>query len=277
MQHNTTLPVYGVRQINFVNWRGIATLYAKEVRRYLKVYTQTLAAPAVTTLLNMAIFVVALGGVQAGKTTRVVLGVPFADFIAPGLIIMAMMQNAFANTSSTLIIGKVQGSIIDVLMPPLLPGELVAAFVAGAVTRALMVSVVVWLVVWFVPGVNIPVRHFWAVAYFGLMGSTLLALIGILTGIWAEKFDHTAAVTNFVVQPLSMLSGTFYTISRLPESWKTVSLYNPFFHIIDGFRYGFIGASDAHLLPGALSVLGLNVLLWTVCVQLFKSGWRLRA
>jgi ABC-2 type transport system permease protein len=268
----STLPAFGARPIAVINRFGLWTLYLKEVRRFLKVYTQTLLAPCVTTLLYLAIFVVAIGG-----TGKKLLGVPFADFIAPGLVVMTMLQNSFANSSSSLIIGKVQGSIIDILMPPLSPGELVMAYVAGAVTRALLVGAVVCLAVWLMPGVDLHIHNIGAILYFGIMGSALLALMGILTGLWAEKFDHSAAITNFVVQPLSMLSGTFYTLAKLPPFWAKVSLFNPFFHIIDGFRYGFIGAADAPLLPGAIALLLINALLWFLCVRLFRSGWRTRA
>jgi ABC-2 type transport system permease protein len=266
-----TIPPFGARPIAVVNSYGVWTLYSKEVRRFLKVYTQTLVAPCVTTLLYLAVFVVAIG-----VNGRTLLGVPFPDFIAPGLIIMTMIQNSFANSSSSIIIGKVQGSIIDILMPPLSPGELVTAYVCGAVTRALLVGVVVCLAVLLLPGVDLHIHNIGIILFFGIMGAALLSLMGVITGLWAEKFDHTAAITNFVVQPLSMLSGTFYTLDRLPGLWAKLSHFNPFFHIIDGFRFGFIGASDAPLLPGAIMLLVLNTLLWFACVQLFRSGWRTR-
>jgi ABC-2 type transport system permease protein len=265
------LPPFAHRPITVVNSYGLWTLYTKEIRRFLKVYTQTLLAPCVTTLLYLAIFVVAIGG-----NDRKLLGVHFADFIAPGLIIMTMIQNSFANSSSSLIIGKVQGSIIDILMPPLSSGELVAAYVCGGVTRALLVGTVVCLAILLLPGVDLHVYNVGVILFFGITGSALLALMGILTGLWAEKFDHSAAITNFIVQPLSMLSGTFYTRNSLPEFWREVSLFNPFFHIIDGFRFGFIGVSDAPLLPGAIALVAINILLWFICVFLLRSGWRTR-
>ncbi len=267
------IPPFGARPIAVVNSYGLWTLYYKEVRRFLKVYTQTLLAPCITTLLYLAVFVVAIGGSGSGRR---LLGVPFADFIAPGLIIMTMIQNSFANSSSSIIIGKVQGSIIDILMPPLSPGELVMAYVCGAVTRALLVGMVVCVAVLLLPGVNLHYHSLAAILFFGVMGSAMLSLIGILTGLWAEKFDHTAAITNFIVQPLSMLSGTFYTQSQLPGVWGKVSQFNPFFHIIDGFRYGFIGAADAPLLPGAIALVAINIMLWFACVMLLHSGWRIR-
>lgn len=262
----------GVPRIGVVNWYGLGILYAKEVRRFWKVQTQTIWAPAITTLLFLAIFTVALG--RGGHT---LLGHPFADFVAPGLIVMAMIQNAFANTSSTILIGKVQGTIIDVLMPPLSAGELTAAFLGGAITRAVAVGLAVWLAMLLWPGVEVVVRHGWAVAYYGLMGAVMLGAMGILTGMWAEKFDHAAAITNFVIQPLSLLSGTFYTLDKLHGHWAAASHANPFFFIIDGFRYGFLGVSDGPLLFGALFLAGINLALVVLIYALFRSGWKLRA
>lgn len=262
---------FGEPRIHLINWLGVWTLYYKEVRRFLKVVTQTVAAPAVTTLLFLAIFQVALG--RAGKT---MLDVPFSDFLAPGLIIMAMVQNAFANTSSSILIGKIQGAIIDVLMPPLSAAELVFAYVAGALTRAALVGCAVWLALLAWPGVHVGVTHLWAILLFGLLGSALMALLGILTGLWADKFDHAAAITNFIIQPLTLLSGTFYTMDRLPGIWQTIGHWNPFFFLIDGFRYGFIGKADGSLLIGAVVLFGLNVVLTGLSYVLLRRGWRLR-
>ncbi len=266
------LPLPGAPVIPFVNWGGLRGLYIKEVRRFFKVQLQTVWAPAFTTLLYLVIFTVALGG-GAHK----VLGAPFATFIAPGLIVMAMMQNAFANSSFALLVGKMQGTIIDYLMPPLATAELMAALIGAAVTRAILVGVAVWLAMLFWPGVEIVPAHFGAVIWFGLMGSILLALLGLITSIWAEKFDHAAAVTNFVVAPLSLLSGTFYSVDRLSPLFSAVSHANPFFYVISGFRYGFIGVADSPVLIGALGLLALNVLLGIATYALLASGWKLKA
>jgi ABC-2 type transport system permease protein len=265
-------PEPGVVVIPSVNWQGLKTLYLKEVRRFFKVQLQTVWAPAITTLLFLVIFALALGGSKPS-----VMGVPYPDFLGPGLIVMGMIQNAFANSSSSLLVAKVQGSIIDVLMPPLSAGELVVAFVAGAVTRAWLVGIAVWAVMAIAPGVNVPIANPLLVLYFGTMGSVMLALLGVLTGIWADKFDHAAAVTNFVIQPLTLLSGTFYAIDRVSPVMKTISHANPFFYIIDGFRSGFIGVSDGLLGQGALMLLIVNVILWTACYRVLRSGWRLKA
>jgi ABC-2 type transport system permease protein len=262
----------GVPVIPFVNWGGLQALYVKEVRRFFKVQLQTVWAPSATTLLFLIIFTVALG--RGGRT---VLGVPFADFIAPGLIVMGMMQNAFANSSFSLLVGKIQGTIVDYLMPPLSTGEVLTGLVAAAMTRALLVGLTLWAAMLLWPGVHVVPKHLWAVAWFGLMGSAMLSFLGVLTSIWAEKFDHAAAVTNFVVQPLSLLSGTFYSIESLHGVFQAISHANPFFYVISGFRYGFIGVSDSPLLIGGLALLGLNILLGTLCYRLLASGWKLKA
>lgn len=263
---------FGARVIGTVNWIGLQTLYMKEVRRFMKVWSQTLGAPAVTTVLFMIIFDLALGG--RGRTTG---DMPFGQFLAPGLIVMAMLQNAFANSSSSLLIAKVQGNIIDVLMPPLNAAELTAGFIAGAVTRGLLVGLFVGIVFTLLPGVPFSPQHPWAIGYFSVAACTLLASAGALTGVWADKFDHAAAVTNFVIAPLSLLSGTFYSISRLPEGWQTFSSFNPFFYFIDGFRYGFIGQADSDLTTGVLYTLVLNILLLVWVYRVFKTGYRLKA
>lgn len=261
----------GVPVFRNVNWGGLKTLYIKEVRRFFKVQLQTIWGPALTTLLFLAIFTVALGGVK-----RQVLGVPFADFLAPGLIVMAMMQNAFANASFGLLVGKIQGTIVDYLMPPLSIAELLGALVAAAVTRAFLVGFAVWLAMLLWPGVHVTVANPLALLWFGLMGSLLLALLGVLTSIWAEKFDHNAAVTNFVVAPLSLLSGTFYSIDALAPAFRMISLANPFFYAISGFRFGFIGAADSPVLFGGLLLLAINLVLTVLCYLLLRSGWKLR-
>src|SRR3546814_357001 len=205
------------------------------------------------------------------------MGVSFADFGAPGLIVMGMMQNAFANSSVALLVGKVQGTIVDYLMPPLSTGELLSAMTAGAVTRAILVGLAVWGAMLLWPGVHVTVKHLWAVIWFGLMGSVLLTFLGVLTSIWAEKFDHAAAVTNFVVAPLSLLSGTFYSIENLHGVFQTISHFNPFFYVISGFRYGFLGVADSPIAIGAVALLAANVALGGLCYLVLKTGWKLQA
>lgn len=262
----------GVPVIHGVNWLGIRTLYVKEVRRFFKVQLQTVWAPAITTLMFLAIFTLALGGAKGE-----VLGLPYATFLAPGLIIMGMVQNAFQNSLSSIIIAKVQGTIVDVLMPPLSHGELLFCYAAGAVTRAWLVGLAIWVAMLFWPGVDVSIANPAQVFLFGTLGALMLGLLGVLTGIWADKFDHGAAVTNFLVQPLTLLSGTFYAIDRLPPAIQAFSRANPFFYMIDGFRAGFIGVAEAPVALGAAIVGGLCILLWWSCYALLKSGWKLRA
>jgi ABC-2 type transport system permease protein len=270
-------PAPGQPLFHGFNRIGLWTLYMKEVRRFFKVQTQTIWAPAVTTLLYLVIFTLALGG-----GNRVVLGVPFATFVAPGLIAMGMINNAFANSSFGLLVGKVQGTVIDYLMPPISTLELLLALVMAAVTRAVLVGLAVWGAMQLWPGLNLPVHHPWAIVWFGLMGSILLALIGVLTSLWAEKFDHNAAVTNFVITPLSMLSGTFYVIDKLAPAFQAVSRSNPFFYVISGFRFGFLGQSDigstnTAVLHGALGLGVLNLVLGVATYAILRSGWKLKA
>lgn len=271
-----SFPAKGAPLIHRVNWIGLWTLYMKEVRRFFKVQTQTIWAPAITTLLFLVIFSIAMG-----RGGRLVLGVDFATFVAPGLIAMGMMQNAFANASFSFLSGKLQGTIVDLLMPPLSEAELMAGMIAAAVTRAVLVGLALAAAMLLWPGVSLAAAHPWAVAWFGLMGSVFLALLGFLSSIWAEKFDHNAAVTNFVIAPLSLLSGTFYVIDNLAPLFQTVSRFNPFFYIISGFRFGFLGRSDIGSTNMAVlhSAIGLGVLnlgLGVLTYAVLRSGWKLK-
>ncbi len=258
-----------VRVMGIINWCGLRTLYFKECRRFLKVALQTILAPTVTALLFLAIFSLALG-----KEITEVNGVGFLSFMAPGLIMMTIMQNSFANTSSSLMLAKIQGNVVDILMPPLSAAELLLAIVGGGITRGLICGFVLSIVV--IGFVNLEVDQFLALFYFAFMGSLFLALIGVLTAIWAEKFDQLAAITNFVITPLAFLSGTFYSIERLPEPFYTASQFNPFFYLIDGFRYGFIGKSDGSLIIGCIVVFTINLALGLLVHQILKNGWRLK-
>jgi ABC-2 type transport system permease protein len=266
----------GVPHIRTLNVPGMQALYVKEVRRFFKVQLQTIWAPAVTTLLFLVIFTVALGG--AGRT---VIGVPFPDFIAPGLIMMAMLQNSFANASFSLLVGKIQGTIVDYLMPPLAVGELILALVGAAISRAVLVGLALWLAMLLWPGVDVMPRHLWAVAAFGLLGASMIGFLGLITSVWAEKFDHAAAVTNFVVTPLALLSGTFYSIDRLAPWFQNVAHANPVYYAIMGFRYGFIGTVDSTIdhpgLTALLALVAVNILLGVLTYRLLASGWKLKA
>ena len=264
------LPPPQPRQIGAVNWLGLWVLTSKEVRRFLKVYAQTVIAPVITTCLFYLIFALALGGAQ-----RMIGSVGYMAFLAPGLIMMSMAQNAFANTSSSLVISKVQGNIVDVLMPPLSPMELTIAYTFGGVARGLVVGLVsVAALAVFAPT---PLLHPFYIVYYGVMGSMLLALMGLIGGIWSEKFDQLAAVQNFIVMPATFLSGTFYTADRLPEAWRFLCHLNPFFYMIDGFRYGFIGVSDGTLGVGLALLFFSNAALATLAYGLIATGYKLKS
>jgi ABC-2 type transport system permease protein len=273
-KHSPTPAQGGIGEIRIsgFNWSGMRALYVKEVRRFMKVQLQTVWAPALTTLLFLVIFTVALG-----RGDMTILGAPFADFIAPGLIIMGMVQNAFANSSFSLLVGKVQGTIVDYLMPPLSNFELMAAMVGASVTRAVAVGGAVWLAMLLWPGVHVSVHHLWAVLWFGLLGSSLVALMGLMTSIWAEKFDHAAVVSNFVIAPLSLLSGTFYSVEKLSPLFQTISHANPFFYMISGFRYGFLGQADSPIFVGAVVLLALNIVMGGIVYAALSSGWKLKS
>jgi ABC-2 type transport system permease protein len=262
-------PPLPVRRYGPVNLLGLLTLTSREVRRFMKVYTQTILAPVVTTSLLLAVFALALGGVA-----REMGGRTFAEFLAPGLIIMAMTQNAFANTSSSIMIAKVQGNIVDTLMPPLSPLELLLGFALGGVVRAAVVGAVVALCLW--PFVALHVHSAFLILFHGLAASLLLSLIGMAGAIWSEKFDHIAAVTNFVVTPLAFLSGTFYTLDRLPPPWHEIALLNPFFYMIDGFRAGFIGHHDSSLAIGVAIMSAANLFMLALCHRMLATGYKLR-
>lgn len=272
-------PEYGVRRFDGVNWLGVWTLYKKEVRRFLKVAFQTVLAPVISTLLFLLVFVAAWGDRPPINVEGTL--VPFLAFLPPGLIMMAVLNNAFANSSSSLIIGKVQGNIVDVLMPPLSASELTAAFVLGAATRGLMVGAVTAVTCYLFVGGSVPltIASPAALLFFAVAASLMLAMAGVLAGVWAEKFDQLAAVTNFLVTPLAMLSGTFFSVKadNIPDFVATISHFNPFFYAIDGFRYGVIGASDAPVLLGAAVMIGVNAALYFVCYLVLKSGWRLKS
>ena len=253
-----------------VNWIGVQTLYLREVRRFWKVGAQTVAAPVVTTLLYMLVFVVALQNARPPLH-----GTPFAEFVAPGLIMMAILQNAFANASSSLIQAKIMGTATDFLTPPLSPLELTLGFTLGAATRGVAVGLVTALCV--MPFAKLGLANIALIVWFGLIASLLMGMVGVLAGLWSEKFDHLSAVQNFVVMPMTFLSGTFYLIDSLPEPFASISKFNPFFYLIDGFRAGFIGHAEGSLMVGVVMSAVLTVVMGAACWLVFRSGWRLKS
>ena len=260
----------GERRFGRVNWLGVRTLTEREVRRFLNVYTQTVLAPIMTSVLFMAIFTLAFG---LGRGP--VGDLAYETFLAPGILMMVVIQNAFANTSSSLMIAKIQGNIVDTLMPPLSSSEILAGYVAGGVVRGLVCAVAVMVVIF--PWAEIwPAHPLWML-WFALSGSVILALLGLLAAIYAEKFDQMSAITNFVITPLSFLSGTFYSIERLPAMVQTISHLNPFFYLIDGFRFGALGVSDSSPWLGFGVTLAVGFVLGWMCLRWLSSGYRLKA
>ena len=260
----------GVRRFGRVNWLGVWTLYAREVRRFLGVYTQTILATVATSSLFMLVFSLAFASRRGTMD-----GLPFEQFLAPGVLMMTVIQNAFANTSSSLMIAKIQGNIVDTLMPPLSAGEILAGYVLGGATRGMVCAVVIGLIIFPVVGVGIA-HPLWAL-FFVLSGSVMLALIGLLAAIVSDKFDQMAAITNFMVTPLSFLSGTFYSISVLPEPFRIASHFNPFFYLIDGFRFGVLGISDTAPWVGLAVTLGANLALAFLAWRWLATGYRMKA
>ena len=257
-------------KIHTFNSIGLLTLMKREIERFLNVYLQTIIAPVITTLLFYTIFALAFGGVA-----REVNGVPFLQFLAPGLIMMTMVQNAFANTSSSIVISKVQGNIVDVLLPPLSDLELYIGFTAGSVARGLIVGTVTAIVMsLFVP---VTLASWALVISFAILGTMMLGSLGLAAGIWSEKFDHIAAVTNFIVTPLTFLSGTFYSIESLPEMWRGLAHYNPFFYMIDGFRAGFIGQADSDPMLGIVVLISINIGLAVLIFWMLRTGYKIKS
>lgn len=247
---------------------GFWTLFSKEMLRFWKVGFQTLAAPVLTAFLYLLIF----GHVLDEHVA--VHGLRYTAFLVPGLVMMQILQNAFANSSSSLIQAKVTGSIIFVLLPPISYGAFFAAYVLAAALRGLVVGAGVLLIT----AVMAPIRidaPLWILS-FALAGGALLGALGVIAGIWADKFDQLAAFQNFLVMPLTMLSGVFYSIHSLPAFWQGLSRYNPVFYLIDGFRYGFFGVSDVPPLESLTVVAGCLVLVSALTLRLLQQGWKLR-
>ena len=252
------------------NYLCFITLVKKEVLRFLKVGIQTIVGPAISSLLFLAVFSLALG-----RSIESIDGIELPYFIAPGLIMMTMLQNSFANSASSIGQAKFQGNIIDIMMAPLNNLELALGYIIGSIVRGIICGIVTFLgVIFFVP---LEVYSFIALIFYALMGCTMMGALGTIVGIWADKWDQQQGITNFIVLPLTFLSGTFYSISRLPEFWQNFALINPFFYNIDGLRYAFIGKSDTHLLLGGTILILLNICLFFLCYLMFKKGYKLKS
>ena len=267
---NKNLKLGVKREIGKVNWTALFTLYIKEVKRFTSVFLQTITAPMVTTLLFVIVFSIAIDR-NAGFHQ-----VEFITFLVPGLIMMSVIQNCFANASSAFMTAKVQGSIVDLLMAPLGPVEILIAHTLASVTRGLCVFTASFLLLWILGIIDFPKNIFWMMLYL-IQGGVTSAIIGLLAGIWAQKFDQLSIISNFVIQPLAFLSGTFYSIERLPESLKILAYCNPVFYAIDGLRFSFIGLSDASPILGSLVLLCSNFSLSILAWYVLKTGYRLRS
>ena len=258
-----------LRRLGWVNWTGLWTLYKKELLRVRSVWLQTLLAPVVSTLLFLVIFVAV-----SRRDADYLAGISFVEFITPGLILMAVMQNAFANTSSSLLIGKVSGTIVDVLMAPLHSSELVAAYAGAAVTRGIIVGAAVWLLI--LP-FNAVAPYDWPLTIlFAVVTALVFALLGLMSGIFATRMEHVAATSGLVIAPLTMLAGTFYSVSLLPDPVRLASLFNPVFYLIDGFRYAVTGRTEAAPFLALLVTLALAAMLCIVCIGMIAAGYRLK-
>ena len=260
----------GVRRFGIINTIGIYSLYIKECRRFFVVWAQTLLSPLVSSLLFLSVLTLALGN-DRGE----VLGFSFIEFLAPGLIAMSIITQSFSHSVSSLMIAKIQGNIIDMLYAPLSALEVSLAIIFAAVTRSLLIAIISIGVFSIIIEINI--NSIFYVFIFAFLGSFILGAIGFITGLWAEKFDHTATITNFVIQPLSFLSGVFYSIERLPLFFQTVSSINPFFYIIDGFRYGFLGSSDGSISFGLIYLSIIALLVWLASFYLYKVGYKIKS
>jgi ABC-2 type transport system permease protein len=248
---------------------GFKTLLMKEVLRFWKVAFQTVAAPVLTALLYLLIFAHVMAGSNAAFP-----GVTYEQFLIPGLAMMSMLQNAFANTSSSLIQSKITGNILFILLPPLTSWNFYGAYIIAAMIRALAVGTGVFLVGIFMA--HVPVHNALWILTFAILGSGMLAALGVIAGLWADKFDQLAAFQNFVIMPLTFLSGVFYSIHSLPAFWQTLSHFNPFFYMIDGFRFGFFGKSDVSVWLSLAVTAGAFLCLSAATLSLLKSGYKLR-
>ena len=260
----------GSRRFGLINWVGAWTLYKKEVLRFLIVWIQTIFSPLISSLLFLLVLSLAIGSDRGD-----VLGVPFISFLAPGLISMQVIQQSFSHSSSSFMIGKIQGNIVDLLYAPLSATEVTISIALAAVTRSVMIAIVSIIVFKLI--IDIEIKNYFSLVIFTLLSSFILGNIGIIAGLWAEKFDHMATVTNFVIVPLSFLSGTFYSIDRLPESLQIVSKANPFFYMIDGFRYSFIGQADGSITVGLVYLTILSLVSWFITYLLYKNGYKIKS
>ena len=258
------------KKFGFINWIGFKSLWFKECNRFMAVWQQTLLSPLVSSLLFLSVLSLALGNNRGD-----VLGYSFISFLAPGLIAMSILTQSFSHSVSSLMIGKIQGNIVDMLYAPLSALEVSMAIILAALTRSFLIAIIsigVFSII-----VELPINNILFIVIFGFLSAFILGSLGFIAGLWAEKFDHTATVTNFIITPLSFLSGVFYSIDKLPNFFQTVSHINPFFYMIDGFRYGFLGKSDGSINIGLIYLTILSVAMWYVAFFLYKKGYKIKS
>jgi len=259
----------GIRRFG-INWVGAYSLYIKETLRFLNVFGQTIIGPIVTAILFLLVISLAIGNERSD-----VLGVPFIEFLAPGLIAMQVIQQAFSHSSSSLLMGKVMGNIVDLIGAPLSAGEVSLSIIFASVTRALTISIISIIIFSLI--IEIEIKNYAVFFLYLFLSSFIMGAAGFIAGLWADKFDHMATVTNFIIVPLSFLSGTFYSVDRLPELLKTLSYYNPFFHMIDGFRYSFINNMDGSITFGLMYLTILSIIIWYIAYLLYKKGYKIKS
>ena len=260
----------GVRKFGFINWIGFKSLWLKECNRFLVVWQQTLLSPLVSSLLFLFVLSLALG-----NNREDVFGYSFISFLAPGLIAMSILTQSFSHSVSSLMIGKIQGNIVDMLYAPLSALEVTMAIILAALTRSFLIALISIGVFSLI--VEIPINNIYYIFIFGFLSAFILGSLGFITGLWAEKFDHTATVTNFIITPLSFLSGVFYSIDKLPNFFQIISHINPFFYMIDGFRCGFLGKSDGSTSVGLIYLTILSVIMWYLAFFLYKKGYKIKS
>jgi len=259
----------GIRRFG-INWVGAYSLYIKETLRFLNVFGQTIIGPIVTAILFLLVISLAIGNERSD-----VLGVPFIEFLAPGLIAMQVIQQAFSHSSSSLLMGKVMGNIVDLIGAPLSAGEVSLSIIFASVTRALTISIISIIVFSLI--IEIEIKNYVVFILYLFLSSFIMGAAGFIAGLWADKFDHMATVTNFIIVPLSFLSGTFYSVDKLPELLKTLSYYNPFFHMIDGFRYSFINNMDGSITFGLMYLTIFSIIIWYIAYLLYKKGYKIKS
>jgi ABC-2 type transport system permease protein len=260
----------GVRRFGLINWIGFKSLWLKECNRFMAVWQQTLLSPLVSSLLFLSVLSLALGNNRGD-----VLGYSFISFLAPGLIAMSILTQSFSHSISSLMIGKIQGNIVDMLYAPLSAIEVSMAITLAAMARSFLIAIISISVFSLI--VEIPFNNILYIFIFSFLGSFILGSLGFISGLYCEKFDHTATITNFIITPLSFLSGAFYSIDKLPEFFQTISHINPFFYMIDGFRYGFLGTSDGSIGIGIIYLSILSLVMGYMSFYLYKIGYKIKS